>query len=82
MTASHWRLQGYAPTGRRTLAAFSTARRQELLRLWAISASSPTRWKVKTVQAFVLPAGSVKAKRVDFAGRASVSRRRNSIPHK
>ena len=33
--ASHWRLQGYAPTERRTLAAFSTARRQELLRLWA-----------------------------------------------
>ena len=31
---------------------------------------------------FVLPAGSVKAKRVGFAGRASVSRRRNSIPHK
>ena len=58
------------------------ARRQELLRLWAISASSPTRWKVKTVQAFGLPAGSVKAKRVGFAGQASVSRRRINIPHK
>lgn len=34
------------------------------------------------VQAFGLPAGSVKAKRVDFAGRASVSRRRINIPHK
>ena len=45
-------------------------------------ASSPTRWKVKTVQAFGLPAGSVKAKRVGFAGRASVSRRRINIPHK
>ena len=29
-----------------------------------------------------LPAGSVKAKRVDFAGQASVSRRRINIPHK
>lgn len=74
--------RGYAPTGRRTLAAFSTARRQELLRLWAISASSPTRWKAKTVQAFGLPAGFVKAKRVGFAGQASVSRRRINIPHK
>ena len=36
---------------------------QELLRLWAISASSPTRWKAKTAQAFGLPAGSVKADR-------------------
>ena len=78
----NWRLQGYAPTERRTLAAFSTVRRQELLRLWAISASSPTHWKVKTVQAFGLPAGSVKAKRVGFAGRVSVSRRRINIPHK
>lgn len=42
----------------------------------------PTRWKAKTVQAFVLPAGSVKAKRVGFAGQASVSRRRINIPHK
>lgn len=42
----------------------------------------PTHWKVKTVQAFGLPAGSVKAKRVGFAGRASVSRRRINIPHK
>lgn len=36
----------------------------------------------ETVQAFGLPAGSVKAKRVGFAGRASVSRRRINIPHK
>ena len=43
---------------------------------------SPTHWKVKTVQAFGLPAGSVKAKRVGFAGRASVNRRRINIPHK
>lgn len=42
----------------------------------------PTRWKAKTVQAFGLPAGFVKAKRVGFAGRASVSRRRINIPHK
>lgn len=42
----------------------------------------PTRWKAKTVQAFGLPAGFVKAKRVDFAGRASVNRRRINIPHK
>lgn len=46
------------------------------------SASSPTRWKAKTVQAFGLPAGFVKAKRVGFAGQASVSRRRINIPHK
>ena len=36
----------------------------------------------KTVQAFGLPAGFVKAKRVGFAGRASVNRRRINIPHK
>ena len=36
----------------------------------------------KTVQAFGLPAGSVKAKRAGFAGRASVNRRRINIPHK
>lgn len=42
----------------------------------------PTRWKAKTVQAFGLPAGFVKAKRVGFAGRASVNRRRINIPHK
>lgn len=42
----------------------------------------PTRWKAKTVQAFGLPAGFVKAKRVGFAGQASVSRRRINIPHK
>ena len=47
-----------------------------------IIAGRPTRWKVKTVQAFGLPAGSVKAKRVGFAGRASVNRRRINIPHK
>lgn len=43
---------------------------------------SPTRWKAKTVQAFGLPAGFVKAKRVGFAGQASVSRRRINIPRK
>ena len=34
------------------------------------------------MQPTVEPAGPVKAKRVDFAGRASVSRRRTNIPHK
>ena len=66
--------------GARTLAAFSTARRQELLRLWAISASSPTRWKAKTVQAFGLLAGFVKAKRVGFAGRVKRQPKEDQYP--
>ena len=42
-------------------------------------------WRLKTIvdmQPTVEPAGPVKAKRVDFAGRASVSQRRINIPHK
>ena len=34
------------------------------------------------MQPTVEPAGHVKAKRVDFAGQASVSQRRTNIPHK
>ena len=34
------------------------------------------------IQPTVEPAGHVKAKRVDFAGRESVSQRKTNIPHK